>query len=66
MAEHDRHWSPLNESVTAQEAAHLAWRQESGSILSYQHTEIGRHIYIDAEAVVSSGARLILTVGVQC
>jgi hypothetical protein len=47
MAEHNRHWSPLNEAVTPQEAAQFAWRQETGSIQSYQHIETGRHIHID-------------------
>jgi hypothetical protein len=47
MAEHDRHWTPLNEAVTPREAAQFAWRQEMGSIQSYQHVETGRHIYID-------------------
>jgi conjugative relaxase-like TrwC/TraI family protein len=47
MAEHNRHWSPLNEGVTPQEAAQFVWKQESGSIQSYQHNETGRHIHID-------------------
>ena len=47
MAEHDRHWSPLNEAVTPQDAAQFAWRQETGSTQSYQHTETDRHIHID-------------------
>jgi ATP-dependent exoDNAse (exonuclease V) alpha subunit len=47
MAEHNRHWSPLNEAVTPQEAAQFAWKQETGSIQSYQHVETGRHIHID-------------------
>jgi ATP-dependent exoDNAse (exonuclease V) alpha subunit len=47
MAEHDRHWTPLNEAVTPQEAAQFVWRQETGSIQSYQHVETGRHIHID-------------------
>jgi conjugative relaxase-like TrwC/TraI family protein len=47
MAEHNRHWNPLNEAVTPQEAAQFAWRQETGSIQSYQHIETGRHVHID-------------------
>lgn len=47
VAEHNRHWNPLNEAVTPQEAARFAWKQESGSIQSYQHVETGRYIHID-------------------
>jgi ATP-dependent exoDNAse (exonuclease V) alpha subunit len=47
MAEHNRHWSPLNEAVTPQEAMQFAWKQETGSIQSYQHIETGRHVHID-------------------
>ncbi len=47
MAEHNRHWGPLNEAVTPQEAQQFAWKQETGSIQSYQHTQTGRHIHID-------------------
>jgi hypothetical protein len=47
MAEHNRHWSPLNEALTPQEAAQFAWRQETGTIQSYQHLETGRHVHID-------------------
>jgi conjugative relaxase-like TrwC/TraI family protein len=47
MAEHNRHWSPLNEAVTPQEAVQFAWKQETGSIQSYQHIETGRHVHID-------------------
>ena len=47
MAEHDRHWTPLNEAVTPQEAQQFAWKQETGSIQSYQHIETRRYIHID-------------------
>ena len=47
MAEHNRHWRPLNEAVTPQEAAQFAWRQESGSIQSYQHVHTSQYIHID-------------------
>ena len=49
MAEHNRHWTPLNEAVTPEEAAQFAWKQETGSLQSYQHTETGRHIHIDGQ-----------------
>ena len=47
MAEHERHWGPLNEAVTPQDAEQFAWKLETGSIQSYQHTQTGRHIHID-------------------
>ena len=47
VAEHERHWAPLNQAVTPQEAAHFAWRQDPGSIQSYMHVETGRHVHID-------------------
>ncbi|MDP9037764.1 MAG: hypothetical protein M3O02_00645 [Acidobacteriota bacterium] len=46
-AEHNRHWSPLNGAVTPQEAQQFAWKQETGSIQTYQHIETGRYIHID-------------------
>ncbi len=45
--EHNRHWAPLNDAVTPKEAAQFAWKQETGSIQSYQQIETGRHIHID-------------------
>ena len=47
MAEHNRHWTPLNEAVKPYEARQFAWKQETGSIQSYQHMETGRYIHID-------------------
>jgi conjugative relaxase-like TrwC/TraI family protein len=47
MAEHERHWGPLNEAVTPQEAQQFAWKQETGTIQSYQHIETGRYVHID-------------------
>jgi len=47
MAEHNRHWEPLNRAVTPQETQQFAWKRETGSIQSYQHIETGRHIHID-------------------
>ncbi len=47
MAEHERHWGPLNEAVTPQEAQQFVWKQETGTIQSYQHIETGRYIHID-------------------
>jgi conjugative relaxase-like TrwC/TraI family protein len=47
MAEHERHWGPLNEAVTPQEAQQFVWKQETGSFQCYQHIETGRHIHID-------------------
>jgi len=47
MAEHQRHWGPLNEAVTQQEAQQFAWKQETGTIQSYRHLQTGRHIHID-------------------
>ena len=47
MAEHERHWEPLKEALIPDEAAQFAWRQETGSIQSYQHIETGLHIHID-------------------
>lgn len=47
MDEHKRHWEPLNEAVAPREAQYFAWRQETGSIQSYQHIETGRYIHID-------------------
>ncbi len=47
MAEHERHWGPLNEAVTPQEARQFAWKQETGTFQSYQHIETGRYIHID-------------------
>ena len=38
MAEHNRHGTQLNEAVTSQEAQQFTWKQETGSIQSYQHT----------------------------
>ncbi len=47
MAKHQRHWTPLNEVVTPQEAQQFAWKQERGSIQSYQHIETERYIHVD-------------------
>jgi hypothetical protein len=47
MADHNRHWGPLNEAVTPQEAQQFAWKRETGSIQSYQHIETGRYVHID-------------------
>jgi hypothetical protein len=47
MAEHNRHWGPLNDAVTPQEAQQFAWKRETGSIQSYQHIDTGRHLHID-------------------
>jgi len=47
MAEHERHWGPLNEAVTPQEAQQFVWKQETDTIQSYQHIETGRYIHID-------------------
>ena len=49
-SQHNRHWSPRNEAVTSQEATHFAWKQETGSIQSYQHLETGRHIQLCGSA----------------
>ncbi len=46
-AEQERHWRPLREAVTHEEAQQFAWQQESGSLQSYRHLETGRHIHID-------------------
>ncbi len=46
-AEHHRHREPLNNAVTPQEANQFEWKQESGTIQSYQHVGTGRHIHID-------------------
>jgi len=48
MAEHQRHWTPLQEAVAPQEAQQFAWKREAGSIQSYQHIETGRYIHIDS------------------
>jgi hypothetical protein len=47
MAERERHWTPLNEAVTPQEAAQFAWTREAGSMQSYQHIDTRRDIHID-------------------
>jgi len=47
IAEHERHWGPLKEAVTPQEAQQFAWKQETGTIQSYQHIETGRYVHID-------------------
>ena len=46
-AEHERHWTPLNNALTPQEAAQFGWRAESGDIQSYRHNETGRHLHIE-------------------
>lgn len=48
-AEHERHWEPLKVAVTPQEAAQFAWKQETDSIQSNQHTQTGRYVHIDGE-----------------
>jgi hypothetical protein len=47
MAEHERHWGPLNEAVTPQEAQQFVWKQETGTFQSYQHIETGRYVHIN-------------------
>ena len=47
IAEHERHWGPLKEAVTPLEAQQFAWKQETGTIHSYQHIETGRYLHID-------------------
>jgi hypothetical protein len=47
MAQHNRHWGPLNETVTAKEAEQFVWKRETGSVQSYRHTQTGLHIHID-------------------
>jgi len=46
-AEHERHWTPLNDALTPSEAKQFAWRAESGTIQSYRHIETGRHLHIE-------------------
>jgi len=48
-AEHQRHWTPLNNVLTPQEAAQFGWRAETGTIQSYRQNETGRHIHIDGQ-----------------
>ena len=45
--EHERHWTPLNNALTPQEAAQFGWRAENGDIQSYRHNETGRRIHIE-------------------
>ena len=47
MAEHNQHWTPLNEAITPEEAAQFAWKQETGSIQSYRHIETWRSHTLD-------------------
>jgi len=48
-AEHERHWTPLNDALTPSEADQFGWRAESGTIQSYRHNETGRHVHIDGQ-----------------
>jgi len=48
-AEHERHWTPLNNALSSQEAAQFGWRAENGTLQSYRHNETGRHIHIDGQ-----------------
>jgi ATP-dependent exoDNAse (exonuclease V) alpha subunit len=47
QTEHNRHWTPLNEAVTPQEAKQFTWKKETGSIQNYQNVETGQYIHID-------------------
>jgi conjugative relaxase-like TrwC/TraI family protein len=47
QAEHQRHWTPLNQAVTPKEAEQFAWRAETGTIQTYQHLETQRALHID-------------------
>lgn len=49
MEQHRRHWTPLNETLTPEEAKQFAWKQESGTIQSYKHMQTGRYIHIDGQ-----------------
>jgi conjugative relaxase-like TrwC/TraI family protein len=46
-AEHERHWAPLNKAVTPYEAKQFAWRVETGTLQTYQHTATHRALHID-------------------
>ena len=47
LAEHDRHWAPLNQAVSRAEADKFHWKAENGTVQSYQNVDTGRHIHID-------------------
>ena len=49
MDQHLRRWTSLNEALPPYEARQFAWKQESGTIQSYQHMQTGRHIHIDGQ-----------------
>jgi hypothetical protein len=49
QAAHDRHWKPLREALTPQQAGQFAWIRETDSIQSYRHLETGRCIHIDGQ-----------------
>lgn len=46
-AEHQRHWTPLNEALTPEEAKQFAWQAETGTIQSYKNLHTGRHVHVD-------------------
>ena len=50
MEQHPRRWTPLNEALPPHEAKQFAWKQESGTMRSYQHMQTGKHIHIDGQA----------------
>ena len=45
--EHERHWAPLNNAVTAYESRQFAWKVETGTLQTYQHMETHRVLHID-------------------
>ena len=45
--EHERHWAPLNNAVTAYESRQFAWKVETGTLQTYQHMETQRVLHID-------------------
>ena len=49
MEQHLRRWTPINEALPAHEAKQFAWQRESGTMQIYQHTQTGRHLYIDGQ-----------------
>jgi|GEM_PF-1736411 len=45
--EHEQHWAPLNNAVTAYESRQFAWKVETGTLQTYQHMETQRVLHID-------------------
>ena len=45
--EHERHWAPLTQALSLDEAKQFAWRIETGTIQTYQHLATKRVLHID-------------------